>query len=96
MNNAGYGEKEIENLVFSWNKKNPEHLRENYITAQLSWHKRQKQKILPPNCDNQQYYIGLQICKPDNFCKLIKNPVHYAIRKNKMEEEKKRKSTKKK
>ena len=96
LNNAGYGEKEIENLVFSWNKKNPEHLRENYITAQLSWHKRQKQKILPPNCDNQQYYIGLQICKPDNFCKLIKNPVHYAIRKNKMEEEKKRKSTKKK
>ena len=91
LSNTGYGEKEIGNLVFEWNKKNPEPLRENYITAQLSWHKRQKQKILPPNCDNQQYYVGLQICKPDNFCKLIKNPVHYAIRKNRFEEEKKSK-----
>ena len=89
LSNTGYGDKEIENLVFEWNKKNPEPLRESYIRGQLSWHSKQKQKLLPPNCDNQQYYVGLQICKPDGFCKLIKNPVHYAIRKNRIEKEKK-------
>lgn len=90
LSNTGYGEKEIEKVVFDWNKKNPEPLRENYIRGQLSWHTKQKQKLLPPNCDNQQYYIGLQICKPDGFCKLIKNPVHYTLRKHKLSQEEKK------
>jgi DNA primase large subunit len=37
-----------------------------------------KEKIMPPNCDNEGYYINIGVCKPDNLCKKIKNPVQYA------------------
>ena len=79
LSNTGYSHEEIASIMSEWNKKNPEPLRENYIQAQLSWSKRQKQKILPPNCNNQAYYPALGICHPDGLCRLIKNPVNYAI-----------------
>ena len=91
LRNTGYEYEQIEKIVLEWNKKNPEPLRDNYINAQISWHKRQKGNILPPNCDNQQYYPGIRICQPDGFCKFIKNPVHYSIRKKRMESQNKRK-----
>ncbi|MDP2672670.1 MAG: hypothetical protein Q8O84_02565, partial [Nanoarchaeota archaeon] len=78
---SGYGDEEIELVTKKWNKKNPEPLRENYLLAQLSWHKRQKDKILPPNCDNPSYYLALQICRPDGLCRMIKNPTNYVLRK---------------
>ena len=87
LRNVGWSKEMIEKRVREWNKKNPEPLRENYILAQLNWNK--KQKILPPNCNNQQYYIGLRICKPENLCKLIKNPVHFTIRKSNLLKNKK-------
>jgi len=36
--------------------------------------------VLPPNCDNCAYYKSFGVCKPDNFCKYIKNPANYAIK----------------
>ena len=97
LKNTGYDYSQIEKVVSEWNKKNTEPLRDNYINAQISWHKRQKGSLLPPNCDNQQYYPGINICNPDGFCKFIKNPVHYSLRKKRMENQnkKKGKSTKK-
>ena len=77
LGNSGYDEDTMLSIINEWNKKNPEPLRDNYIQAQLSWSKRQRQKILPPNCDNPGYYKGMQICKPDSLCRLIKNPVNY-------------------
>jgi DNA primase catalytic subunit len=83
LTSLGWGYKEIEDYLKGWNKKNVEPLRENYLLGQLRYHKTQKKKILPPNCNNPSYYLGIGICKPDNLCNKIKNPVSYAIRKTK-------------
>ena len=93
LKNTGYDYEEIKNFTLNWNKKNKEPLRENYIVAQLNWHKRQNQNILPQNCpkdkenlgnNSDNIYVDIGICKPDNLCRLIKNPVNYAIRKSTM------------
>lgn len=78
---AGWGYDSIEQLLKDWNKKNPEPLREVNLLGQLRYHKQQNKKILPPNCSNPSYYLDIGICKPDNLCSKIKNPVSYAIRK---------------
>jgi DNA primase large subunit len=91
LKNVGYNDDNAKKIIYDWNKKNKEPLRENYINAQLTWQKKQK-NILPQNCptdkeniiNNQDnVYVSLGICKPDNLCKLIKNPVNYTIRKSK-------------
>ena len=93
LKNTGYNYDEIKKLVLEWNKRNKEPLRENYITSQLNWHKRQKQNVLPQNCPKDKenlgnnadnIYVDIGICNPDNLCKLIKNPVNYTIRKSRM------------
>jgi len=73
-------EEEIEKKIEEWNKKNYKPLKEGYIRSQLSWHSKQK-AMLPPNCD-KTHYKDLVVCKPDNLCKLIKNPVNYTIKKS--------------
>ena len=77
----GWNYPEIETLLEKWNNNNPEKLREVLIKGQLKYHKTQKKKILPPNCDNNNYYQELGICTPDNTCKKTKNPVNYSRRK---------------
>ena len=79
----GMEKEELEKRIFEWNKKNEVPLKEGYITAQLSWAYRRK-PILPPNC--KEFYQGIGVCQPDDFCKLIKNPVNYTIRKNRQSE----------
>ncbi len=81
LKKAGWPIDDIEKSLLEWNKKNNEPLRDGYIKAQISWHKKQKQTILPPNCDNQAYYKGMGVCKPDSLCTKIKNPVQYVRRK---------------
>jgi len=73
-------EEEIEKKIEEWNKKNYQPLKEGYVRSQLNWHSRQK-PMLPPNCD-KSHYKDLSICLKDNFCKFIKNPVNYTIKKN--------------
>ena len=80
---AGWDYDSIEKRLKEWNKKNPELLREVNLLGQLRYHKQQKKKILPPNCNNSAYYLDIGICKPDNLCNKIKNPVSYAVRKSK-------------
>lgn len=79
--NLGWEYDKIEELLKEWNKKNPEPLREVTLLGQVRYHKANKKKVLPPNCDNQGYYKGYGVCTPDNLCNKIKNPVSYAIRK---------------
>ncbi len=71
----------IEQRIYSWNKVNKEQIRENYLVGQLRYQKHNKDKILPPNCENSMYYKDLGICCPDNLCNKVKNPVNYSIRK---------------
>lgn len=91
LKNVGYNNKEIEECIIEWNKRNKEPLRENYIISQLNWNKRQKQNILPQNCPKDKenlsnnadnIYVSLDICNPDGLCNLIKNPVNYTIKKS--------------
>ena len=63
------------------NERTDRTLREVSIKGQLRYHKQQKKKILPPNCQNQIYYKDFGVCKPDNLCSKIKNPVQYTKRK---------------
>ncbi|MBW2977046.1 hypothetical protein KY347_06385 [Candidatus Woesearchaeota archaeon] len=82
LSSLGWDYKEIEEYLKEWNKKNNDPLRENYLVGQLRYHKAQKKKILPPNCNNLMYYADIGICRPDNLCSRIKNPVSYSIRKS--------------
>ncbi|MCX6711534.1 MAG: hypothetical protein NT139_00655 [Candidatus Woesearchaeota archaeon] len=88
LRNTGYNMEQIKDILLDWNKKNYEPLREGYIISQLNWFKNQKQSILPPNCSNEDYYKSIGVCKPDNLCKMIKNPVNYTSRKTKFKNEK--------
>ncbi len=78
---VGWNPDEIEKYLIDWNKKHALPLREVMIVGHMRYLKANKKKVLPPNCDNKPYYIDLQICKPDNFCRFIKNPAQYAIQK---------------
>ena len=71
----------IEKKLREWNAKNREPLREVYILGQLRYHKQMQKRILPPNCDNEMYMLGIGVCKPDNFCPKIKNPAQYTTKK---------------
>src|SRR3989338_7270034 len=82
LSSLGWGYDDIEKYLKEWNKKNAEPLRENYLVGQLRYHKSQKKKILPANCNNMMYYVNIGVCMPDNLCSKIKNPVSYSIRKS--------------
>jgi hypothetical protein len=80
LTHTGYEINKIQEMLLDWNKRNNEPLRDGYIMSQISWFKKQNQKILPPNCNNESYYLSLGVCKPDHHCKFIKNPVNYVSR----------------
>ena len=71
LKKMGWSLDQIQTRLLEWNKVNYEPLREGYIISQINWHKRQKQEIPPPNCDNPSYYTGMLVCKPDFYCKKI-------------------------
>jgi DNA primase catalytic subunit len=77
LQSTGYSHDKIDEILHNWNQKNREQLREVLIKGQLRYKKNQK-KVLPPNCNNAAYYRDIGVCKPDNFCNRIKNPVNYA------------------
>jgi DNA primase catalytic subunit len=75
----GMDKDELEKRIYEWNKKNEGPLREGYVQTQIAWAYRKK-PIMPPNC--KEFYQGIGVCQPDDFCKLIKNPVNYVVRKS--------------
>jgi len=90
LRNMGWEFSDIKSRILEWNKTHPDQLKENYVTSQLSWHKKQKQSILPPNCGNAVYYKDLRICLPNNICERFKNPVNYSLRRFKINENQKK------
>ncbi len=86
----GWEYKEVEKKVREWNKNNPEPLKEGYIISQLAWHKRQREKILPPNYSNDAYYKDLGLDCSESLRRNMKNPVNYAIRMYKINQKKKK------
>jgi hypothetical protein len=82
----GMDKDELEKRIYEWNKKNEVPLKEGYVKSQILWAYRNK-PIMPPNC--KEFYLGIGVCNPDDFCKLVKNPTNYVIRKNLKENKKK-------
>tara|TARA_Y100000310_G_scaffold196499_1_gene196573 strand:+ start:2904 stop:4295 length:1392 start_codon:yes stop_codon:yes gene_type:complete len=80
LTRVGWSYDDIEVYLKKWNANNPEPLREVNLLGQLRYHKQKQKKVLPPNCNNQNYYVGIGCCKPDGLCKRIKNPVSYVRR----------------
>ena len=81
LRSVGWGYGDIKTRLEEWDGKNYEPLKKNYIEAQIAWNEKQGKNILPPNCINASYYKGLGFCNPDNFCKMVKNPVNYSLKK---------------
>ena len=77
LKSLNYSNEETEKIVYEWNKKNKESLKEGYIRSQLLWHKRQE-KILPPNFNNKAYYDDIGLKPKENELK-FKNPVNYSL-----------------
>ena len=76
----GVSEAELEKRINEWNEKNSQPLKKGYIQSQLTWYKKNGSRM-PPNCDKPNYK-DLAICKPDELCKPIKNPINYAVKNN--------------
>lgn len=91
LTHMGYTPEEIQQQLLEWNKKNYEPLRDGLIISHINWHKKSSEKILPPNCDNEAYYPSIGICKPDNWCAKIKNPVQYVRYRLKIEKQNQKK-----
>ena len=89
LNSMNWSFDKIEKYLHDWNKTNEEELRENAIKTQLMYRK-QREKILPPNCNTNGYYKDLRVCTPDEFCARIKNPAQYAKLKAKINKKPKR------
>lgn len=75
LQSVGWNKDMIEKRLGEWNAKNPEPLREVTLKGSLRYHI--GKKVLPPNCDNKAYYLDFAVCKPDQLCSRIKNPVQY-------------------
>lgn len=96
LRNMAWSFEKIQDTLLDWNKKNYGPLQEGYIIAQVNWHKRQKEKVPPPNCKNESYYLEMGVCKPDNWCKNIKNPLQHVKKKVRAASRKPRKKAAKK
>jgi DNA primase large subunit len=73
----------IEKRLLEWNEKNVEPLRPQYVLGQIRYAKQSKKVLPPPNCNNLSYYKSFSVCKPEELCRQIKNPLQYAKRKDK-------------
>lgn len=90
LRNMGWNTSEIERALKEWNEKNYPPLRTNYIRTQFRWHLQQNHNLLPPNCENDNFYKSFHVCVPDRICKAgnkpgenkitIKNPINYPLR----------------
>ena len=95
LRNMSWSFEKIQDTLLEWNKKNYEELPEGYIMSQINWHKRQNEKVPPPNCKNESYYLGLNVCNPNQWCRNIKNPLQHVGKRVRAEKQMKRKPVKK-
>ena len=77
LRSCGFSPEEIDKRVHEWNEKNEQPLKEGYIRSQLTWHCRQKKKILPPNYDNEAFYKDMGLISEKQK---VKNPVVDVVR----------------
>lgn len=82
LRNMGWTPEQVEKRIDEWNAKNIPPLRTNYLRGQLRWHFRTEKPLLPPNCENENYYKALGVfgmC--ENMHRVgVRNPVSYPFR----------------
>ena len=78
---AGWNNEDVEKRLYQWNSQNSPPLPRNALLGQIRWNNMQRKKINPANCFNDMFYVGIGVCKPDNNCKRIKNPISYPFTK---------------
>jgi hypothetical protein len=83
LSSCGWPPEMIDVKVREWNEKNPEKLREVVIKTHMSIKSRKTETIMPPNCSSD-YYRAIGVCQPDDFCRTIKNPAQYALKRQRM------------
>lgn len=83
LRNCGWNWEQIEAELENWNKRNTSPLSGSYLKSQINWHKKLKSNYSIPNCNNDMYYKGMAVCRPDEFCKKVKNPLSYVYLKEK-------------
>jgi hypothetical protein len=76
LRGAGWSLEQIEATLISWNAKNDEPLRMVTIKGRIHYEKTKKEPLPPHNC--KRYYQDFGVCKPDEGCERIKNPLQYA------------------
>lgn len=86
LRTVGYSWPEVESKIWDWNEENAEPLREAYVKSQLNWHKKRDEDVPPPNYDAKGYYKDMQVYEGDNLEEKVPNPVSYAFRKAKGDE----------
>jgi len=74
----GLNEEDLEKKIYEWNEKNAVPLKKGYIQSQLNWSRRNK-TMLPQNCSNP-IYKDIGVCRPEELCRIIKNPVNYSFK----------------
>ena len=89
LRSAGYNLSQIEDMLYEWNERNDEPLREVHIQTQIRQAQRKPDIVPPHNCPHagKSYYKDLGVCDPDDFCSRIKNPVQYARFKSELHDE---------
>jgi hypothetical protein len=81
LQRAGRSVEEISEAVLVWNSGLENPLPSVYVQGQLKYlAKPRQQPMMPPNCAAEGFYRELGICKPDEFCEGVKNPITAATR----------------
>lgn len=93
LRHMNWTDADIDRRLFEWNSKNKNPLPPSYISMQLSWNRKQKENILPPNC-NKSYYKDLRVSCQENICDRFKNPVNCALRLHAQQKELEKKTKK--
>lgn len=83
LKSVGWTTEMIKDAIYDWNERNPEKLREVIIKGHLQLKAKKKEVIMPPNCTSD-YYKALGVCQPEDFCRTIKNPAQYTLKKYKL------------
>ena len=77
----GKSPSETMNILQEWNKRNAEPLRDRLLEYAVQYHY-DRSKYLPYSCQRMREELGdIGVCKPDEVCSLVKNPVSYFFRK---------------
>jgi hypothetical protein len=77
LRSMGWDYLRIEHTLLQWNERNKPPLKRAIVSGRLAHFKQEKQAKLPPNCNREEYYLDMGVCKPNGVCRRIKNPANY-------------------